>query len=304
MDRTRTWFITGAGRGLGRAFTEAALAAGDRVAATARHRESLRDLADEHPAALRVITLDVRDRQAVFGAVEKALACFGRLDVVVNNAGYGLVGAAEEVTEAEARRHLDTNLFGPLWVCQAVLPHLRRQGDGHIVQISSTGGVGTMPLFGLYNAGKWALEGLSEALAGELAGSGVRVTIAELGAFATDWAGSSMRFARPVPGYDEVRTSLFGTSTVPWELPENGDSPPDGADPREAASALVDFVKRGDDRLRLLVGDDAPSQVAIALDRRREDYGRDPRFRAIAAERRPQMHTEPERERTWEGSSS
>jgi NAD(P)-dependent dehydrogenase (short-subunit alcohol dehydrogenase family) len=279
MARTRTWFITGAGRGLGRAFTEAALGAGDRVVATARRPALLEGLAAEHPCSLRVLALDVTDRNAVFATVEEAIACFGNIDVVVNNAGYGLVGAAEEVSEADARLHLDTNLFGPLWVCQAVLPHLREQGSGHIVQISSTGGVGAMPLFGLYNAGKWALEGLSEALAAELAGSGVRVTIAEPGSFATDWAGSSMRFARPLAAYDGIRTSLFGAPTVPWELPEDDDAPADGADPGEAAATLVDFVERNDERLRLLVGDDAPAHVAIALDRRREDYERDPRFR-------------------------
>jgi NAD(P)-dependent dehydrogenase (short-subunit alcohol dehydrogenase family) len=279
MTHTRIWFITGAGRGLGRAFTEAALAAGDLVVATARRPALLEGLAAEHPHALRVLALDVTDRNAVFATVEEALACFGSVDVVVNNAGYGLVGAAEEVSETEARLQLDTNLFGPLWVCQAVLPHLREQGSGHIVQISSTGGVGAMPLFGLYNAGKWALEGLSEALAAELAGSGIRVTIAEPGSFATDWAGSSMRFARPLAAYDGIRTTLFGSPTVPWELPDNGNAPADGADPGEAAAALMDFVDRDDDRLRLLMGDDAPAHVAIALDRRREDYARDPRFR-------------------------
>jgi NAD(P)-dependent dehydrogenase (short-subunit alcohol dehydrogenase family) len=278
MARTRTWFITGAGRGLGRAFTEAALTAGDRVVATARRPASLENLAGAHPEALLVLALDVSDRDAVFATVDEAVSRFGRLDVVVNNAGYGLVGAAEEVSEAEARLQLDTNLFGPLWVCQAVLPHLREQGGGHIVQISSTGGVGAMPLFGLYNAGKWALEGLSEALAAELAGSGVRVTIAEPSSFATDWAGSSMRFARPLAAYDGIRTSLFGAPTVPLELPENGNAPADGADPSQAAAALVDFVGRDDERLRLLVGDDAPAHVAIALERRRDDYERDSRF--------------------------
>jgi NAD(P)-dependent dehydrogenase (short-subunit alcohol dehydrogenase family) len=296
MTRIRTWFITGAGRGLGRAFTEAALAAGDRVAATARRPEALDPLAGEYPDRLWVIELDVRDRGAVFAAVDQAVRSAGRLDVVVNNAGYGLVGAAEEVTETEARAHLDTNLFGPLWVCQAVLPRLREQGGGHIVQISSTGGVGAMPLFGLYNAGKWALEGLSEALAAELAGTGVRVTIAEPGSFATEWAGSSMRFADPLPAYDGVRTSLFGAPTVPWELPESGDAPVDGGDPREAAAALLDFVKRGDERRRLLIGEDAREHVAMALDRRREDYELDPRFRWPAGPgTKPQRVSAPER---------
>jgi len=274
----RVWFITGAGRGLGRAFTEVALAAGDRVVATARRPEALDALAAEHPDALRVLALDVRDRAAVFAVVERAVAAFGRLDVVVNNAGYGLVGAAEEVAEEEARALLDTLVLGPLWVTQAVLPHLREQGSGHIVQISSTGGVGALPLIGLYNAGKWALEGLSEALAGEVAGAGIRVTIAELGGFATDWAGPSMRFAAPLAAYDDLRTALFGSPAVPWPLPADGAAPSEGADPRMAAVALLVHVDRGDGPLRLLVGDDAPDHVAIALDRRRADYVRDPRF--------------------------
>ena len=280
MPHPRTWFITGAGRGLGRAFAEAALDAGDNVVATARRPAALDALAGSHPDALRVLPLDVRDRDAVFATVDRAVACFGRLDIVVNNAGYGLVGAAEEVPEDEARRHLDTNLYGPLWVCQAALPHLREQGSGHIVQISSTGGVGAMPLFGLYNAGKWALEGFSEALAGEVAAWGIRVTIAEPGGFATDWAGSSMRFADPLPDYDELRSALFGTPTVPWPA-----GPSEGPDPRDAAAALLDHVDRDDGPLRLLIGDDAPEHVGIALDRRIEDYARDPRFALAAAAR-------------------
>ncbi len=269
----RVWLITGAGRGLGRAFTEAALEAGDRVVATVRRSGAL-----EEREGLRVLTLDVRDRDAVFATVAEAHAAFGRLDVVVNNAGYGIVGGAEEVSEDDARRQLDTNLLGPLWVTQAALPFLREQGSGHVVQISTTGAVGTMPLFGLYNASKWGLEGFSEALAAEVAPFGVRVTIAELGGFDTDWAGSSMAFAQPRPEYDELRTALFGTPEVPWPVPEGGAPPSGEPDPREAAAALLAHVDADEGPLRLMIGADVPGHVAMALDARRQDYGRDPRF--------------------------
>lgn len=266
----RTWLITGAGRGLGRAFAEAALEAGDRVVATVRDLEALpeRD-------GLRVFQLDVRDREAVFAVVDEAWDAFGGLDVVVNNAGYGLVGGAEEVSEADARGQLDVNLLGPLWVCQAVLPRLRAQGSGHIVQISTTGAVGTVPLLGLYNASKWGLEGFSEAMAAEVAPFGIRVTIAELGGFGTDWGGSSMAFAAPNADYDELRAGIFGTAEVPWPASGEDDGQPD---PRVAAEVLLAHVHADDGPLRLLVGDDAPEHVAMALDARRQDYTRDPRF--------------------------
>jgi NAD(P)-dependent dehydrogenase (short-subunit alcohol dehydrogenase family) len=264
----RVWLITGAGRGLGRAFTEAALEAGDHVVATVRSANPL----PEHER-LRVLILDVRDREAVFAAVAEAHAAFGRLDVVVNNAGYGLVGGAEEVSEADARGQLDTNLLGPLWVTQAALPFLRHQGGGHIVQVSTTGAVGTVPLLGLYNASKWGLEGFSEALAAEVAPFGIRVTIAELGGFNTDWAGASMAFAAPRPEYDDLRRALFGTAEVPWPIAEG-----EGPDPRDAAAALLAHVNAEAGPLRLIIGDDAPEHIALALDTRRQDYVRDPRF--------------------------
>jgi len=266
----RVWLITGAGRGLGRAFTEAVLDAGDRVVATVRDAAALPER-----EGLRVLKLDVRDRDAVFTAVAEAHAAFGRLDVVVNNAGYGIVGGAEEVSEADARAQLDTNLLGPLWVTQAALPYLRAQGSGHIVQISTTGAVGTVPLLGLYNASKWGLEGFSEALAAEVAGFGIRVTIAELGGFGTDWAGSSMAFAAPNAAYDELRSALFGTAEVPW--PASGE-PTAEPDPRVAAAALLAHVDAEAGPLRLIIGDDAPEHIALALDTRRQDYVRDPRF--------------------------
>ncbi|PCC73586.1 NADP-dependent 3-hydroxy acid dehydrogenase YdfG [Nannocystis exedens] len=273
----RVWFITGAGRGLGRAFVEGALAAGERVVATLRRPEVLRPLVEAHPALLRTLALDVRDRSAVFTVVEQAHAAFGRLDVVINNAGYGLVGAVEEVSEAEAREQMDTNFFGALWVTQAVLPVLRAQRSGHIVQISSVGGVGTMPAFGLYNASKWALEAFSEALAAEVADLGIRVTIAELGGFATDWAWGSMRFASGLPAYDPLRERTFGTTRLPWDMSQQ---PSDtSADPREAAAALArHLTDEGTRPLRLIVGADAPEHVSMALAKRRDDYRKNPGF--------------------------
>lgn len=277
LPASRVWFVTGAGRGLGRTFVEGALTAGERVVATLRRPEVLDDLVAAHPESLRALPLDVRDRSAVLAAVEQARAAFGRIDVVINNAGYGLLGAVEEVTELEAREQMETNFFGALWVTQAVLPILRAQRSGHIVQISSVGGVGTMPAFGLYNASKWALEAFSEALAAEVADLGVRVTIAELGGFATDWAWSSMRFARGLSAYDPLRERTFGTAQLPWDMSQQ---PTDtSADPREAAAALMKHLTRDTaGPLRLLVGADAPGHVSMALASRRDDYRKNAGF--------------------------
>jgi NAD(P)-dependent dehydrogenase (short-subunit alcohol dehydrogenase family) len=199
----RTWFITGASRGFGREWTRAALARGERVAATVRDAGALDDLAAEHGDALQVLALDVRDRQGCFDAVRAAHERFGRLDVVVNNAGYLHQGMIEELTEQEVRDQLETNLLGPLWVTQAALPFLRAQGSGHLLQVSSVGGVFAFPMVGLYNTSKWGLEGMSEALAAEVAPFGIRVTIIEPGGFATD-ALASMRASEPLDAYAPV----------------------------------------------------------------------------------------------------
>ena len=156
---SKIWFITGTSRGFGREWAAAALERGDRVAATARNTDSLDDLVQKYGDALLPITLDVTDRDADFGAVKRAHEHFGRLDVVVNNAGYGHFGLVEELSESDARDQLETNLFGALWVTQAALPYLREQGSGHIIQVSSIGGISAFPLVGIYHASKWALEG-------------------------------------------------------------------------------------------------------------------------------------------------
>ena len=271
MDKSSTFLISGAARGLGRATALAALDAGHNVVATVRGEHEL-------PSHERLVVqhLDVRDRDKAFEAVDVAVARFGRLDVVVNNAGYGLVGAIEEVTEAEVREIIDTDLLGALWLSQAAVAVMRGQGAGHVVQISTVGAVGTVPTLGLYNAAKWGLEGFSEALAAEVAGFGIRVTIVEPGEVDTHWGTSSMRFATPNPAYNELRTQLFGSPEVPW--PSDGGTG-GGTSPEDAAAAILAHIADPtDERLRLLVGDDAPGQVAEALARRRADCERDARF--------------------------
>lgn len=201
---TKAWFITGAARGFGREIVLAALRRGDKVAATVRREGELDEVAAEFGDTLLVHRLDVTDRAAVFDAVDKTAETFGRIDVVVNNAGYGLFGAVEEVSIEQARHQLEVNLFGPLSVVQAALPVLRAQGSGHIIQISSIGGVVAYPMLGLYHASKWALEGLTEALSQEVGGFGITTTLIEPGGYATDWGGSSAVNASQLPAYQEI----------------------------------------------------------------------------------------------------
>jgi NAD(P)-dependent dehydrogenase (short-subunit alcohol dehydrogenase family) len=201
----KTWFITGTSRGFGREWAIAALDRGDMVAATARDIASLDDLAAKYGDAILPIRLDVTDRGADFAAVKLAHDYFGRLDVVVNNAGYGQFGMVEEISESEIRAQLETNLLGALWVTQAALPYLRGQGSGHIVQVSSIGGISAFMNTGAYHASKWALEGLSQSLAQEVAGFGVKVTLIEPSGYSTDWAGPSARHAAELPAYEPVR---------------------------------------------------------------------------------------------------
>ena len=221
---SKVWFITGTSKGFGRVWAEAALVRGDRVAATARNVETLNPLVERYGDLVAAIPLDVTDKAAVGAAVEKAIAKFGRVDVAINNAGYGLFGAIEEVSEAEARAQIETNLFGALWVTQAVIPHMREQGSGHIIQVSSIGGVNAFPTVGLYHASKWALEGFSQSLAAEVAGFGVTVTIVEPGGFATEWGGPSAQHATPLPAYEPIRAARasFRASQKPGDPDATG----------------------------------------------------------------------------------
>ncbi|MER5527984.1 SDR family NAD(P)-dependent oxidoreductase [Streptomyces sp. NPDC002677] len=241
---SKVWFITGTSRGIGRAFAESALERGDKVAATARNVAALDDLVAEYgDDAVLPVALDVTDKAAVAAAVAAAHEKFGRLDVVVNNAGYGLFGMVEEVTEQQVRDQMETNFFGAFWVTQAVLPILRAQGSGHIVQVSSVGGVAAFPSLGAYHGSKWALEGFSDSLAQEVAGMGIKVTIVEPGGFTTDWAGSSAAHAELNPAYDQVRVAM-------------GERMGDArySDPANAGAALLQIVDAENPPLRVFFG--------------------------------------------------
>jgi NAD(P)-dependent dehydrogenase (short-subunit alcohol dehydrogenase family) len=203
----KVWFITGASRGFGREWSLAALERGDSVAATARDVAALADLVAQFGQRVLPLRLDVTDRAACFEAVAAAVARFGRLDVVVNNAGYGQFGMVEELSEREAREQIDTNLLGPLWVTQAALPQLRVQGSGHLIQVSSIGGISAFAGLGIYHASKWGLEGLSQALALEVAPLGIKVTLVEPGSYSTDWGDVSSRHAEPLPAYEASRAA-------------------------------------------------------------------------------------------------
>lgn len=240
---SKTWLITGASRGFGRVWTEAALERGDLVAATARDVSTLAPLVEAWGEAILPIELDVTDRDAAFAAVAKAHSRFGSLDVVVNNAGYGLFGMVEEVTEEEARRQLDTNLLGPLWVTQAALPVLRDQGHGHIIQVSSVGGVFALPGLGLYHASKWGLEGMTSSLAMEVRPFGIKVTLVEPAGFATDWQGSSAVRASQSPAYAEFRTNL----------PINASAR--RGDPAATGAAILAIADADEPPLRVFLGD-------------------------------------------------
>ncbi|MFI2710048.1 SDR family oxidoreductase [Micromonospora sp. NPDC018662] len=254
----RTWFITGASRGLGRAFAEAALDRGDRVVAAAR-TVTPDDFDARHGDRLLTLTLDVTDRAAVFAAVATAVEHFGRLDVVVNNAGTLSMGMIEEFTEAEARRQFEVNLFGALWVSQAALPHLRAQRSGHIVQVSSIAALGGFPSTGMYSASKFALEGMSEALAMEAAAFDVKVSIVQPGGYWTDLY-TSVSATTPLDAYAPLRAELERQ----WAA-DSVDS-----EPRLAAEALLRLVDSDDPPLRLLLGS-MVYDLAFDISRRRMD---------------------------------
>ncbi len=192
---SKVWFVTGAARGFGKLWVTAALKRGDKVAATARDIASLDSLVGEFGGAILPIELDVTDRAAVFAAVARAKDAFGRLDVVISNAGYGHQGAIEEASEDEARAQMETNLFGALWVAQAALPILRAQQSGHIIAVSSTLGLVAIPNFGIYQASKFAVEGLFDTLSQEVSRFGVNVTLIEPSAYATDFTQPVFRAA-------------------------------------------------------------------------------------------------------------
>jgi NAD(P)-dependent dehydrogenase (short-subunit alcohol dehydrogenase family) len=247
---TRTWIVTGSSRGLGRALTEAVLAAGDRVVATARKPEQLDDLVRKYGENIRAVALDVTDAAAARAAVQVALDEFGGLDVVANNAGYANSAPIEDTDDADFRAQVETNLFGVVNVTKAALPVFRTQRSGHFLQFSSIGGrVGGTPGMGAYQTAKFAVEGFSEVLANEVRPFGVKVTIVEPGAFRTDWGGSSMTIAEVREDYDSTVGELNR-----YRVGADGKQP---GDPAKAAEAVLQIVGLDEPPLRLLLGKDA-----------------------------------------------
>ena len=265
MTSPRTWLITGASRGLGRAFAEVALEAGDFVVATARKADHLDDLIAAHPGKALALALDVTDHAQVNEVVAAATAFTGRLDVLVNNAGYGLAGGVEEVRPQEVRDQFEVNVFGALWCTQAVLPAMRAQGSGHIFQISSIGGVTAFLNTGIYHATKWALEGFSESLAQEVAGFGIGVTIVEPGPFRTDWNGDSMSRATPMPVYDDVLVARRQAMSGALARTQAGD-------PHRAGAALLAVLDSAQPPLRLLLGAFAADHAPVAYAKRLAEW--------------------------------
>ena len=250
----KVWFITGTSRGFGREWAIAALERGDKVAATARDTASLDDLVAKYGDVILPLKLDVNDRAADFAAVKEAHDHFGGLDIVVNNAGYGQFGFVEEVSEQDVRDQFETNVFGALWVTQAALPYLREQGSGHIIQVSSIGGIVAFPNVGIYHASKWALEGFSQSLAQEVAPFGVHVTLIEPAGFDTDWSGSSSRRAEELPAYSDVHAATEEVRKTRWAAP---------GDPKASAAAILKVVDADEPPLRVFFGE-APLGLARA----------------------------------------
>ncbi|OZD79575.1 short-chain dehydrogenase/reductase [Rhodococcus sp. 05-339-2] len=248
----KTWFITGTSKGFGREWTIAALERGDRVAATARNTDTLKDLVEQYGDAILPIELDVNDRAADFAAVQQAHDKFGSLDIVINNAGYGQFGMIEELSEEDARAQIETNVFGALWVTQAALPFMREQGSGHILQVSSIGGISAFPNVGAYHASKWALEGFSQALAQEVEDFGIHVTLIEPGGFSTDWSGPSAKKSTDISAYDPIREKAAKLRSARQATP---------GDPSATRSALLKVVDAEKPPLRVFFGD-APLQIA------------------------------------------
>ncbi|MGA7157545.1 MAG: oxidoreductase [Acidobacteriaceae bacterium] len=243
----RVWLVTGAANGFGRELVEYLLAHGAAVVATSRKVDGLKELESKYPETALVAAMDVTDKAQVEATVAATVQRFGALDVLVNNAGYGMVGAVEESAEAEFRPMFETNVFGLIGVTQAALPQMRKQGSGHIVNLSSIGGLVSTPGFGLYNATKFAVEGLSEALAQEVGPLGIAVTIVEPGPFRTKFLGRPGGVAEcKIPGYEKTAGKMRAYFTQ-----QDGKQP---GDPQRAAAAIVKAVEAEHPPLRLLLG--------------------------------------------------
>ncbi|HEY4199904.1 MAG TPA: oxidoreductase [Devosiaceae bacterium] len=268
---SQVWLITGSSRGLGRALAEAVLEAGHRLIATARNPTQLGDLAARHGDRVRAVALDVTDERGAEAAVREAVEAFGRLDVLVNNAGYGNISPIEDTSLDEFRAQIETNLFGVINLTKAAIPVMREQGNGHIMQLSSVGGrigaVGRAP----YSAAKWGVEGFSEVLAKEVGPLGIKVTIVEPGGFRTDFAGASTDIRDGRPEY----AATVG-AVAAFQRDYDGKQP---GDPTKAAAALLHIASLAEPPLRLPLGSDAAKAIEAG------DLGRieaDRKWRALS----------------------
>jgi NAD(P)-dependent dehydrogenase (short-subunit alcohol dehydrogenase family) len=259
MSNSKVWFVTGSSTGFGRSLTEELLKKGDMVVATARKPEQLADLVAKYPDRAQAIRLDVTKSQEISEAVKTAITTFGRIDVLVNNAGYGTMGAIEEVSEEIIRRQYETNVFGALAVTRAILPQMRQQQSGYILNLSSVGGMVSFPGAGIYCSTKFALEGISEALAKEVASLGIKVIIVEPGAFRTDFNGRSLVMEEPkIADYEEVIGSF-----CQWLKDMDGKQP---GDPVKAVKAMIQAVESENPPLRLSLGADSIGAIEAKLD--------------------------------------
>ena len=266
----RVWFITGTSQGFGRELVRAALQRGDSVAATSRQPQAVAAAFPAEKERLLTASMDLRDPTQISSVVEQAVARFGRIDILVNNAGYGVTGAVEEATEKEIANVYDTNVFGLLRVTRAVLPHMRKQRSGHIVNLSSIGGLTGMPGWGIYNSTKFAVEGLSEALAAELAPLGIGVTIVEPGPFRTDFLGGSLvKTANVLPDY-AMTAGKTRAGADERNRKQQGD-------PAAAADAIVQAVTSPEPPLHLILGKFAYDRMDQKLNdfRREMEHWRD-----------------------------
>ncbi len=257
----KTWFITGTSSGFGLSMTEQLLARGDRVAATLRKTAALDHLKARYGDRLWVAALDVTDTARLRTGVDQAFADLGRIDVVVSNAGYGLLGAAEELTDDQIRHQIDTNVIGSIQLIRAALPHLRAQGGGRILQLSSMGGQITFPGLSLYHASKWAMEGFIDATAPEVAGFGIEFTLVEPGAAKTNFGSTSRVLAPAMPIYDDTPAGAVRRALLTDAFPAPGD-------PAKMARAMIDSVDVSPAPRRLTLGSDAYERVHAGLSER------------------------------------
>jgi NAD(P)-dependent dehydrogenase (short-subunit alcohol dehydrogenase family) len=259
----KVWFITGSSRGLGKSLTLAVLENGDLVAATARNTAQLNDLVSKYGDHILPVTLDVNDTAQIHKAVEDTLAKFGRIDVLVNNAGFGITGAAEAFTEEQVLNQLTTNLYAPIQITRAILPHMRAKRAGRILQISSIGGRVASVGLTMYQSAKFGLAGFSEALAKEVAELGIKVTCVEPGGFRTDWAGDSMTYAPEIEGYAAVANRIAGFKSGQFVF--NGS-------PEKAAKAMLELAEHPQPPVHLVLGSDAAGILKQAFSDRQAEF--------------------------------